>query len=586
MPEHAEYFAEAVTTSALPDNPYPGPRPFTPEETGIFFGREEQTAYLVNKLTETRFLAIVGSSGCGKSSLARAGVIAALTHDPGEVDWRVAEMQPGNTPLRNLAEALLSETALGKEAEAGVEDVTAFLRRDSHSLIEALREAALPETTHLLLVVDQFDDLLWPGNAARQQEVQAFIALLLTSVQQRDIPIYVVMILRAELLGVCVALQGLSEVMQESLFLVPPLSQEQLVHVIVEPAQVVGGSVESQVVDRLLEDLTSEAEPLPVLQHCLRRMWERAQGRASRPVPEEHPATAEPPIAARITITLADYDAVGRVNHAFARHADEAFHALKPRQQAIAEVIFQQFAHRAASARYAFHEPVQVFEIASIARAVPMEVIQTMDVFRSPEYGVLTPPLSVALDLDSFVGIHYESLFRSWQRWRESRESQPPKRRGRRREGVFLLGIFAVVILAAVALSQWISTRHELEQAVTRLAHLRAELTQKVNVIRPFRMKYVEIKDATGAIVHAVRDAYYIESGETLTIEVNLDEGGSTRAEITYTVDKGTVQPAPDALSATYRAPENSGEDTVNITARDPANRIVLDQVVVKFKVY
>ncbi len=100
----------------MSDFPYPGLRPFKREESDIFFGREEQTDQLLEKLSQTRFISVVGLSGCGKSSLVRAGMIAAL--ESGYMAsagpyWRVATMWPGNHPLRNLAKALLSDSALG-----------------------------------------------------------------------------------------------------------------------------------------------------------------------------------------------------------------------------------------------------------------------------------------------------------------------------------------------------------------------------------------------------------------------------------------------------------------------------------------
>lgn len=83
-------------------NPYPGLRPFKRKEAHLFFGREEQTDQLLRKLGESRFISVVGLSGCGKSSLTRAGMLAAL--ESGYLEqtgsrWRVAEMRPGYQPL-------------------------------------------------------------------------------------------------------------------------------------------------------------------------------------------------------------------------------------------------------------------------------------------------------------------------------------------------------------------------------------------------------------------------------------------------------------------------------------------------------
>ena len=100
----------------MSDFPYPGLRPFRRDEVDIFFGREEQVDQLLEKLGQTRFLSVVGPSGCGKSSLVRSGMLNALETGflaGAGARWRIANMRPGNCPMRNLAKALLEESSLG-----------------------------------------------------------------------------------------------------------------------------------------------------------------------------------------------------------------------------------------------------------------------------------------------------------------------------------------------------------------------------------------------------------------------------------------------------------------------------------------
>src|SRR4029077_9215966 len=144
-------------------DPYPGLRPFRQEETDIFFGREEHTDQLLERLANHRFLAVTGLSGCGKSSLVRAGLIPALNRgfvaEAGH-QWRVAQMRPGRTPFARLAGALLNTAALASEREGiagGAEFVEKTLRRGPMGLAEVLRQTPPPAGTNLLLVVDQFE---------------------------------------------------------------------------------------------------------------------------------------------------------------------------------------------------------------------------------------------------------------------------------------------------------------------------------------------------------------------------------------------------------------------------------------------
>src|SRR5437763_13173156 len=101
-------------------NPFPGLRPFEAEEDYLFFGREKQIDELLRRLRTTRFLSVIGTSGSGKSSLIRAGVVPAL--EGGSMvqagsSWRVTKFRPGGDPIGNLADALSHPAVLGTESE-------------------------------------------------------------------------------------------------------------------------------------------------------------------------------------------------------------------------------------------------------------------------------------------------------------------------------------------------------------------------------------------------------------------------------------------------------------------------------------
>ena len=184
-----------IPPSLLGQAPYPGLRPFRSDETGIFFGREAQVDALLEKLDHFRFLAVIGPSGCGKSSLVRAGMIPALETgllSRAGVRWRVATMRPGERPLRRLAEALCAASALGLEPEPeAVAFLYATLRRGPRGLVEGLRDTPLPERTNLLLLVDQFEEIFRYRQQGDSDEADAFVALLLATAAQHDVPVYV-----------------------------------------------------------------------------------------------------------------------------------------------------------------------------------------------------------------------------------------------------------------------------------------------------------------------------------------------------------------------------------------------------------
>jgi hypothetical protein len=158
-----------VSTQTLQKNPFPGLRPFEAHENDVFFGREGQTDELLRRLCRHRFLAVVGTSGSGKSSLVRAGLLPALFSGfmtKAGSSWRVAVMRPGNDPIANLAQALNHPDVFGLDTEINTEDALiktiiteTVLRRGALGLVEVVQQARRPSYENLLIVVDQFEEL-------------------------------------------------------------------------------------------------------------------------------------------------------------------------------------------------------------------------------------------------------------------------------------------------------------------------------------------------------------------------------------------------------------------------------------------
>lgn len=285
---------------AADDEPYPGLRAFRRDETHIFFGREGAVNEMVDRLAVHRFLAVTGASGSGKSSLVRTGLLDAL--DRGLLaaagpDWRVADFRPGDLPLAALTESLLD--AIG---EASTPDdraiVDARLARGPLGLVDWLDEIDFPRDANLLLLVDQFEELFRFHGAANQDEAEAFVALLLASAAQRRRPIYVVITMRSDFLGECARFAGLAEAINEGQFLTPRLTRKQCEEAIEGPAAVCGGRVEMALVTRLLNDMGSNPDQLPLMQHVLMLMWQKGRRKAGD---------------GEIALTLADYEKSGGI---------------------------------------------------------------------------------------------------------------------------------------------------------------------------------------------------------------------------------------------------------------------------------
>src|SRR3984893_17971240 len=300
-------------------NPFPGLRPFQADEEHLFFGREQEIDELLRRLRTTRFLQVVGTSGTGKSSLVRSGLIPTLQSGfavRAGSNWRVWVFRPGGDPIGNLAASLDAPDALGTYGELASTNrvlLEATLRRGTLGLVQAVRQARIPSQDNLLVVVDQFEELFRFRRSGHdgdsRNEAAAFFKLLLEAAKQEDIPIYVVLTMRSDFLGDCMEFQGLPEAVNAGLYLVPRMTRDELRSAITGPVAVGGGDITQRLVLRLLNDLGDDYDQLPILQHALMRTW-------------DHWAQRLPSTDA---IDIEDYEAIGTFRHALSIHAEEAY---------------------------------------------------------------------------------------------------------------------------------------------------------------------------------------------------------------------------------------------------------------------
>ncbi|MDT7779933.1 MAG: hypothetical protein QOC99_2445 [Acidobacteriota bacterium] len=405
---------EALTQFERTGNPFPGLRPFETEEYNLFFGREGQADQLLARLGRTRFLAVVGTSGSGKSSLIKAGLLPALygglMAGTGSA-WRIAVMRPGHDPLGNLACALSADDVIGSPDTDDNVDATIIettLRRSTLGLVDAVRQARLPAYENVLIVVDQFEELFRFRSMREQQQgtddASAFVKLLLEAPQQRDVSIYVVLTMRSDFLGDCSQFQGLPEAINDGQYLIPRMTRDERRSAITGPAAVGDGEISPPLVNRLLNDVGDNPDQLPILQHALMRTWEHWAAR---------PRDAAEPVG------LKDYEAVGTMSDALSQHADEAWDELPDeRSRHIAETLFKSLTERGADNRE-IRRPTRLKDICEIAGASEAEVAAVIEVFRREGRSFLMPPVGVELKPETVIDISHESLIRNWQRLKD-----------------------------------------------------------------------------------------------------------------------------------------------------------------------
>jgi tetratricopeptide (TPR) repeat protein len=260
--------------------PFVGLRPFDTADAAWFFGRDRETAALTRKLRASRFSAVVGPSGSGKSSVVRAGVVPLLQSD----GWQQIITTPGSAPLARLARAVAGAEADDRLAEARRFRFDAMLRASAFGLLE-IAETLLADAPRLLLVIDQFEELFRYGDettgtlrAAMREEARAFVELLLTATSNTAGRLQVCVTMRSDYFGACSTYVGLAEAVSASQFLIPLPQRGQLDDAIRKPVARAGAVIEEGLVQRLLVDVEEEQDQLPLLQHTLRRLWEQAPG--------------------------------------------------------------------------------------------------------------------------------------------------------------------------------------------------------------------------------------------------------------------------------------------------------------------
>ena len=391
-------------------NPFPGLRPFEAEEDHLFFGREKEIADLVRRLGSHRFLSVIGTSGSGKSSLVRSGLIPSL-HSGVMVRtgsaWRVAVMRPGDDPLRHLAAALDDPDVLGQVGALASTSrvlIEATLRRGSLGVVDAVQQARLAPYENVLIVVDQFEELfrfqrLQDAEHSRDEAI-VFVKLLLEAVRQTAVPIYVVLTMRSDFIGDCMRYPGLPEAVNEGQYLVPRMTREGLRAAITGPVAVAGAQIAPRLVLRLLNDVADRQDELPLVQHVLMRTWDHWS---------RHSAPGTP-------IDLANYEAVGGLQDALSKHAEEAYQETGSDQmKRLTERVFRALTDTFTDPR-GVRRPTSIADLAAICEASESDVIAIVEVFRRPGRSFLMPPTSVPLNSNVVVDLSHESLMRTWTR--------------------------------------------------------------------------------------------------------------------------------------------------------------------------
>ena len=300
------------------ENPFLGLRPFTEADAENFYGRNALIQELLGMMADdtdlTRFVAVVGPSGSGKSSVVKAGLIPALRRGglPASENWFIAQLTPSSYPWEELEAALLRIAADPPEnlAQQLMANERGLLRTVPHLLPD-------DKETELLLVIDQFEELF---TLVEDEEVRTlFLDSLVTAVLDPRSRLRVVLTLRADFTDRPLQYADFGELMRQRMAFVLPLIPQELTDAITQPINRLGLEMEPALVTTIVQDVGDQPGMLPLLQYTLTELFERRNDRL---------------------LTLADYQAAGGVTETLAHRADEIFERLDARSQEASRQLF------------------------------------------------------------------------------------------------------------------------------------------------------------------------------------------------------------------------------------------------------
>jgi hypothetical protein len=381
--------------------PYRGLRVFDVDDAPFFFGREALVQWLLNELRPAaegqpvnRFLAIVGASGSGKSSVARAGLVAGLRHDaiPGSARWPVAIFRPGLDPLESLAVALSRAANVAQDTPALAELIAEFQRNEK--TLHLITRQSLPENApdiRLIVLVDQFEEVF---TLCRKEELrEALVRNLLYAAKVAQGQTLVILTMRADFYVKSAANADLAAAFSDHHVLVGPMTEDELRRAIEMPVQLVGCELEAGLVDLLVQDVLRQPGALPLLQHALLELWSKREGRR---------------------LTVKAYQEIGKLEGALQRRADATLEAFSQDEQEFCRRTFLRLTQPGEGTEDTKRRASMQELLASSEKSTAEE-----DIIQKLADASLLTTEGDFMNKDAFVEVAHEALIRNWPRLRQ-----------------------------------------------------------------------------------------------------------------------------------------------------------------------
>ena len=383
----------------LPPRPYPGLRPFRKSEWPIFFGREPMTDDVIQQLIAKRFVMVHGDSGCGKSSLLKAGVFSRLEQQNvrGGLAWRTCSFEPGRDPLGRLAQSLSDLKAGGPAPPDVTLDIRRALNLGGHAPEAIARMLLRDERDHLCILADQFEELFaFVRASGRREEASLLVQLLVGILEKPPRGLYAVATMRSEFLGECAQFTGFAEAVNRSPYLVPRMAHSDLIRAIREPATLYDGQVSLDLAERLIADAGAGQDELPLIQNGLMLLHRAKLPAAAMSAWRLETSDYK---AANLTLLLSNY-------------ADSL---VAKDQEPVVESVFRALAQINAEGR-AIRRPQTFKTLCDVSGASAETLNRVLLPFRQEGASLLRPYGDTPLVDSDEVSITHEALIRCWKK--------------------------------------------------------------------------------------------------------------------------------------------------------------------------
>ncbi|MEM9164849.1 MAG: peptidase C14, partial [Cyanobacteria bacterium P01_F01_bin.4] len=318
--------ADETASAAATDSglcPYKGLEFFDLNDTDpqYFFGREALTNQLLDQVCTTNFMALVGASGNGKSSVLRAGLLHQLRlgrRIAGSDQWQLLMMRPDAQPMKNLATAFLPTDGSQLDLAEALDRAEGLLHKGGAGLARLIEASS---ASRVLLVVDQFEEVFTRCDDLGERE--QFFACLMGAQQTAGDKLCLIIAMRSDFVGKCLErdYSGLAQQVQQHMVSVLPMQPEELLEAICQHATQVGLTVEDTLVTEILNDIKGAPGSLPLLQYTLKELWQRRQDNQ---------------------LVLSAYQALGGINGTLDQRATELYQSFDTDQQRTVRHLFQQ----------------------------------------------------------------------------------------------------------------------------------------------------------------------------------------------------------------------------------------------------